>query len=233
MMIQQPSGLSNEIIVANAVKENQSENKRPTFKQGKPRKSAQRSRDRFSFFFFFFVVRVCPCVYVKMDRSELTFVGWFKQDVANVRDKISSIEEPNPKAKSTSKAKGFQRGGVRTQSKEVTNNSQWTTFHNKPPETNEAYARIRIWKDSNDRKFYDCICNCRKPVQDLMKIKRHVLSHDQASFQCDICGRMFHKNHLQSRAMMEENADITNNKRKMYYSMTKGQIFLTFDRVKG
>ncbi|ETO03939.1 hypothetical protein RFI_33463, partial [Reticulomyxa filosa] len=128
------------------------------------------------------------------DRSELTFSGWYSiEDSANVRNRTSIIREPNP----NSKAKGFQRGGVRTEFQELGSESRVSDFYNKPPSSNAAYARIRVWKDANDRKYYDCLCNCRKPVQDLTKIKRHVLSHDQRNFQCDICGRIFHNNHLQ------------------------------------
>jgi len=183
-IVQQPltQGMQSNPSIHNQ-KEKEQEIKKdtgPKRKQGRPKKSnnhkipVQRSKDR----------------------SELTFSGWYVPDAANVRSKTSTIRDPNP----DSKAKGFQRGGVRTEFKEMASESLIADFYNKPPEANAAYARIRVWKDCNDRKYYDCICNCRKPVQDLTKIKRHVLSHDQGSFQCDICGRLFHKNHLQLNA---------------------------------
>lgn len=131
------------------------------------------------------------------NRNELTFSGWYiADDMANVRSKTSWIPNSNP----NSKAKGFQRGGVRSEFEEMRSESLVTDFNSKPPPHSAAYARIRVWKDSSNRKYYDCLCDCRKPVQDLTKIKRHALSHDQKNFQCDVCGRIFHSNHLQLNA---------------------------------
>ena len=75
--------------------------------------------------------------------------------------------------------------------------------YKKPPHDHRAYNRIRIWKDKLGRQFYDCICNARKPVQDLNKIKSHVLGHDKIVWVCDVCGREFFNNHLQLNAHMK------------------------------
>ena len=66
-----------------------------------------------------------------------------------------------------------------------------------------AYARIRIWRDALGRQFYDCCCNAQKPVQNLNKIKQHVLGHDKVVWVCDECGREFFNNHLQLNAHMK------------------------------
>ncbi|ETO21129.1 hypothetical protein RFI_16074 [Reticulomyxa filosa] len=112
-------------------------------------------------------------------------------------------------------ARGFQRGGPRTRNSEA---QMVSDFKLKPPDTDCAYSRIRVWKDESGRHFYGlfylyCICDVRKPVQDLNKIKKHALSHDQGKFQCDICGKIFTKNHLQvSSAKGKKKINKTNKK---------------------
>jgi hypothetical protein len=133
-----------------------------------------------------------------MDREDLTFVRYLFEDTNNMRN----IEDLSARFEITDEttgpnAKGFQRGGRRTAKEGAIT---VTNFAKKPPTEHAAYARIRVWKDDRGRQFYDCVCNARKPVQDLNKIKKHALSHDQGRFQCDICGKVFGKNHLQLNA---------------------------------
>ena len=121
------------------------------------------------------------------------------------------IDDLSPKAAKSRNdgpnAKGFQRGGNRHSAGHNDNVIRIIGGKNKnykkPPLNHRAYGRIRIWKDKMGRQFYDCICNARKPVQDLNKIKSHVLGHDKIVWVCDICGREFFNNHLQLNAHMK------------------------------
>eukprot|EP01083_Nonionella_stella_P057236 150332_1 len=42
------------------------------------------------------------------------------------------------------------------------------------------WAWIRLWRNEKGMRFYDCVCNCRKPVQDLNKLKSHAERHTEA-----------------------------------------------------
>jgi len=66
----------------------------------------------------------------------------------------------------------------------------------------EFEGRIRQWKDSGGRTFYDCTCNARKPARDLQKIKVHVMAHGKTSRVCGKCGREF-ENRYQLSAHMQ------------------------------
>ena len=149
------------------------------------------------------------------DRKNLEFLQYFRGDGTGPEmqiDDLSPDNNGNNNGKDKGQnAKGFQRGGIRKN-----NNKNCGGYNNviriiggrdksykKPPPDHVAYGRIRIWKDNVGRQFYDCICNARKPVQDLNKIKSHVLGHDKIVWVCDICGREFFNNHLQLNAHMK------------------------------
>ncbi len=68
------------------------------------------------------------------------------------------------------------------------------------PEGGEFY-RIRVWVNGNNAHYYDCDCGKRKPVQDLYKIKKHVLRHLISDYKCDTCGKSFN-HHLRMNAHM-------------------------------
>jgi hypothetical protein len=63
-------------------------------------------------------------------------------------------------------------------------------------------SRIRVWLNEHGLQYYDCECGKRKPVQDLYKIKQHVLRHEIAEHVCPICTKTF-KHHLQMNAHMK------------------------------
>jgi hypothetical protein len=52
-------------------------------------------------------------------------------------------------------------------------------------------AKIRVWVNDKNMAFYDCSCEKRKPVQDLNKIKLHVMGHLIKRYTCSICSREF------------------------------------------
>ncbi len=64
------------------------------------------------------------------------------------------------------------------------------------------FTRIRVWLNENGLQYYDCECGKRKPVQDLYKIKQHVVRHDVEEHVCSICSKSF-KHHLQMNAHMK------------------------------
>jgi hypothetical protein len=53
------------------------------------------------------------------------------------------------------------------------------------------WSRIRVWMNSKNQIFYDCMCARRVPIQHLKKIKHHAESHDVKQFVCETCGREF------------------------------------------
>lgn len=69
-------------------------------------------------------------------------------------------------------------------------------------DSNESFHRIRVWTNENNLQYYDCECGKRKPVQDLYKIKQHVLRHDVEEHVCSICSKVF-QHHLQMNAHMK------------------------------
>eukprot|EP00475_Leptophrys_vorax_P041199 TRINITY_DN7772_c0_g1_i1.p1 TRINITY_DN7772_c0_g1~~TRINITY_DN7772_c0_g1_i1.p1 ORF type:complete len:335 (-),score=70.66 TRINITY_DN7772_c0_g1_i1:62-1066(-) len=52
-------------------------------------------------------------------------------------------------------------------------------------------AKIRVWVNDKNMAFYDCSCEKRKPVQDLNKIKLHVMGHLVKRYTCSVCSRDF------------------------------------------
>jgi len=52
-------------------------------------------------------------------------------------------------------------------------------------------AQIRVWVNDKNMAFYDCSCEKRKPVQDLNKIKLHVMGHLIKRYTCQVCQRDF------------------------------------------
>ena len=142
------------------------------------------------------------------DRKSLEFVQFFQGDGTGPEMQIEDLS-PTKRDDHGPNAKGFQRGGLRQNSLKCVNQTVIRIIggrdksYKKPPSDHKAYNRIRIWRDKMGRQFYDCICNARKPVQDLNKIKSHVLGHDKIVWVCDICGREFFNNHLQLNAHMK------------------------------
>lgn len=57
--------------------------------------------------------------------------------------------------------------------------------------TDPVSKRVRYWKDSKGRAFYDCECGDRKPSQHLSKILRHSRLHDIHAYQCSVCQKVF------------------------------------------
>eukprot|EP01083_Nonionella_stella_P032483 88939_1 len=142
------------------------------------------------------------------DRKNLEFIQYLKGDGTGPEMQIEDLSPQKCKnGVSGPHAKGFQRGGLRFHQNNQQNVIRIVGGRDKaykrPPTDHKAYSRIRIWKDKLGRQFYDCICNARKPVQDLNKIKSHVLGHDKIVWVCDICGREFFNNHLQLNAHMK------------------------------
>ena len=152
----------------------------------------------------------------------MKFLQYFRGDGTGPEMEIEDLDPDkvnngnNGKFNVAPNAKGFQRGGLRHNKKgghQMNGKRSGTNViriyggrdksYKKPPADHVAYGRIRIWKDNLGRQFYDCICNARKPVQDLNKIKSHVLGHDKIVWVCDICGREFFNNHLQLNAHMK------------------------------
>lgn len=51
----------------------------------------------------------------------------------------------------------------------------------------ESYSLIRVWRNRFNSFFYDCICNNRKPIQDLKKIKKHITLHLKSEIHYALC----------------------------------------------
>lgn len=70
------------------------------------------------------------------------------------------------------------------------------------PDDPGSLSKIRVWVNERNMQYYDCDCGKRKPVQDLYKIKLHVVRHDVGELRCSFCDRKF-SHHLQMNAHMK------------------------------
>eukprot|EP00475_Leptophrys_vorax_P002917 TRINITY_DN1165_c0_g2_i1.p1 TRINITY_DN1165_c0_g2~~TRINITY_DN1165_c0_g2_i1.p1 ORF type:complete len:255 (-),score=47.36 TRINITY_DN1165_c0_g2_i1:57-821(-) len=96
------------------------------------------------------------------------------QDSDNGEETSSSQQYTSPPVKNTRKRRFRQR------SADVKSLTQSGMYNNpEDPDNDKLKLYIRKWKNDRNMTFYDCKCGRRRAVQDLMKLKRHVISiHD-------------------------------------------------------
>eukprot|EP01083_Nonionella_stella_P032482 88936_1 len=178
---------SNTNVVANSaiINTNNKNNNSVKRKRGRPRK---------------YKTVILPAPLPKaMDRKYLLFMHYLKGDGTGPEMQIKDLSQQ----KNAPAAKGFNKNKRPNVTHSVGGRDK---EHKTPPLDHKAYKRIRVWKDKLGRQFYDCICNGRKPVQNLCRIKEHALgheSHDGMVWVCEVCGREFFNNYLQLNSHMQ------------------------------
>jgi hypothetical protein len=74
-------------------------------------------------------------------------------------------------------------------------------------EGNACY-RIRLWLNERSMAFYDCECGSRRPVQDLARIRKHLLTHGTQKPSCTVCMQSFDTFALLESHVKQEHEDV-------------------------